>query len=425
MGKSNKIILTSSTKNLAKVRDFVGEQAAESGFDDSTINQIILSVDEACTNIIKHAHKYDENETIEVETSFEKGEFKIILKYKGKAFDPNGINNPNMKEYFSSFKVGGLGVPIMKKFMTKIEFDTKNSDTNLLTLIKIIHGLLHISLMEYNDPVRKQLELNSLIEFSQLISSKLDLKYILNNILLSTMGKMLISKGMMLIRIDAKKEDGLFVIESLKGLDQHLAGTEVKAIFPKLAVFDSTELDNGYSYLTDLGLHHFFKVYFQNKLLGVLCLGKKLNNTSLSNSEVVSIETMLNISASAIENTIRFNEVKSLNADLNNRVRQLKSLFELSKEFNSSIIDKDSIIKVLSFTLLGNFGIKDFIIFSRGKDDKFSLIKDSRKISAEEISPNEVFPLQSTSDKMKKTIRISDFTESEFFPNFTKQVSSL
>ncbi|MBK9227578.1 MAG: SpoIIE family protein phosphatase [Ignavibacteria bacterium] len=269
--------------------------------------------------------------------------------------------------------------------------------------------------MENNDPVRKQLELNSLIEFSQLISSKLDLKYILNNILLSTMGKMLISKGMMLIRIDAKKEDGLFVIESLKGLDQHLAGTEVKAIFPKLAVFDSTELDNGYSYLTDLGLHHFFKVYFQNKLLGVLCLGKKLNNTSLSNSEVVSIETMLNISASAIENTIRFNEVKSLNADLNNRVRQLKSLFELSKEFNSSIIDKDSIIKVLSFTLLGNFGIKDFIIFSRGKDDKFSLIKDSRKISAEEISPNEVFPLQSTSDKMKKTIRISDFTESEFF----------
>jgi len=269
--------------------------------------------------------------------------------------------------------------------------------------------------MENNDPVRKQLELNSLIEFSQLISSKLDLKYILNNILLSTMGKMLISKGMMLIRIDAKKEDGLFVIESLKGLDQHLAGTEVKAIFPKLAVFDSTELDNGYSYLTDLGLHHFFKVYFQNKLLGVLCLGKKLNNTSLSNSEVVSIETMLNISASAIENTIRFNEVKSLNYDLNNRVRQLKSLFELSKEFNSSIIDKDSIIKVLSFTLLGNFGIKDFIIFSRGKDDKFSLIKDSRKISAEEISPNEMFPLQSTPEQMMKTIRVCDFTDNKFF----------
>ncbi|MBX7043201.1 MAG: ATP-binding protein [Ignavibacteria bacterium] len=132
--------MTSSTKNLARVRDFVGKRAAESGFDESTINQIILSVDEACTNIIKHAHRYDENETIEIETSFENGQFKIVLNYKGKSFDPNGIENPDMKEYFSSFKVGGLGVPIMKKFMSKIEFDRKNSNTNCLTLIKIIHS---------------------------------------------------------------------------------------------------------------------------------------------------------------------------------------------------------------------------------------------------------------------------------------------
>jgi serine/threonine-protein kinase RsbW len=140
MRKSNKISLSSSTKNLSLVREFVGKEAAESGFDDSTINQIILSVDEACTNIIKHAHKYNDKESIEVETMLENGQFKIILKYKGKAFDPNGIDNPDMKEYFSNFKVGGLGVPIMKRFMNKIEFVKKNSDTNCLTLIKIIHS---------------------------------------------------------------------------------------------------------------------------------------------------------------------------------------------------------------------------------------------------------------------------------------------
>ncbi len=54
--------------------------------------------------------------------------------------------------------------------------------------------------MEINGPARKQLELNSLIEFSQLISSKLDLNYILNNILLSVMGKMLISKAVVLLK---------------------------------------------------------------------------------------------------------------------------------------------------------------------------------------------------------------------------------
>ena len=61
--------------------------------------------------------------------------------------------------------------------------------------------------MDNTDTVHKQLELNALIEFAQLISSKLDLKYILNNILLSNMGKMLISKGMILLKSDDNNEN--------------------------------------------------------------------------------------------------------------------------------------------------------------------------------------------------------------------------
>ncbi|MBK7254224.1 MAG: ATP-binding protein [Ignavibacteria bacterium] len=61
MDNSNKILLASSTKNLSLLRNFI-ELKADFGFDESTIIQIILSVDEACTNIIKHAHKYNENE---------------------------------------------------------------------------------------------------------------------------------------------------------------------------------------------------------------------------------------------------------------------------------------------------------------------------------------------------------------------------
>lgn len=133
-------MFSSSTKNLAKLRNFIEAKAIEFGFDESTINQIILSADEACTNIIKHAHKYNDKENIEVETHSENGEFKIIMKYKGKGFDPNNLDNPIMKDYFDKFKIGGLGVPIMKKFMNKIEFVHKNSDYNSLTLIKFLQS---------------------------------------------------------------------------------------------------------------------------------------------------------------------------------------------------------------------------------------------------------------------------------------------
>lgn len=138
MSNTDKILLASSTKNLALLRRFIEAKALALGFDESNINQIVLSVDEACSNIIKHAHKYDDKKHIEIETSSDKKQFKIILKYRGQGFDPNELHNPNMKDYFESFKVGGLGVPIMKRFMSKIEFVHKNSDDNYLTLIKVI-----------------------------------------------------------------------------------------------------------------------------------------------------------------------------------------------------------------------------------------------------------------------------------------------
>lgn len=136
MDNNSKILITSSTVNLAKVRDFIEDRAKLAGFDNDKISQIVLSVDEACTNIIKHTYKFDDSHIIEVSYHFNKTKFTVVLKYKGEGFDPNTNINPDMKDYFEHYRVGGLGIPLMKKFMDKIEFVHKNPDNNILTLIK-------------------------------------------------------------------------------------------------------------------------------------------------------------------------------------------------------------------------------------------------------------------------------------------------
>lgn len=138
MGAKDKILIKSSTGNLHLVRDFVEKKAAELGIDQKIISQIIISVDEACTNVIKHTHKYNDSNEIEVEASYKNNEFAVILRYAGEAFDPTKKETPDMKEYFKKFKVGGLGIPIMKKSMDKIEFKHTKPDKNSLTLIKVI-----------------------------------------------------------------------------------------------------------------------------------------------------------------------------------------------------------------------------------------------------------------------------------------------
>lgn len=267
--------------------------------------------------------------------------------------------------------------------------------------------------MEYN-PAHKQLELDSLIEFSQLITSKLDLKHILNNILLSIMGKMLISKGMVLLRCDDENEN-IFCIESAKGIDSEYINNIIEIEFPKIPFFSADEISAPHDFISKNGFSVFFKIYFQNKYLGMLCLGKKLNNTGFSKNEIIFIETMLNISSSAIENTIKFNEVKNLNSSLNNKIRQLKSLFELGKEFNMNFTNKENIIKLLNYTLLGNFGITDFIILSKENNKNFKLLKDNKKYQNNNFDINTFLGENGIPKEFFKTQRLSSGSD---FPAF-------
>ncbi|HEX2787855.1 MAG TPA: PP2C family protein-serine/threonine phosphatase [Ignavibacteria bacterium] len=238
--------------------------------------------------------------------------------------------------------------------------------------------------MEKTDNLSKQLELNSLIEFSQLINSNLDLKFILGNILLPIMGKMMIGKGLMLIKKNPDKKDDIYCVGCAKGIKLLDAEQEIEFEFPKSAYFESSELPQDDNFFVKNDLRYFFKVYFDNKLLGVLCLGKKINpKDSLSKSEIIFIETLLNLSSSSIENTIKFSEIKRLNDELSNKLTQLNSLFELSKEFNSNFLEKDKVLKLLGFTLLGNLGIKDFVIFTKYKSDKFYLLYSNKKLDLE------------------------------------------
>lgn len=257
--------------------------------------------------------------------------------------------------------------------------------------------------MDNHNPAQKQLELNSLIEFSQLITSKLDLKYILNNILLSIMGKMLISKAMILLKKDNDNPD-VFKIEAAKGFDPNLINTYAEIAFPKMSVFEYDDIDDKSGFLNNSSLKYFFKIYFQNKFLGLICFGKKLNNTELSKNEIIFIETMLNISSSAIENTIKFNQLNNLNENLNVKVRQLSSLSELGKEFNSNFTNKENIIKLLSYSLLGNFGIKDFIIIGRDKNGEFNLLRENKKFDFSDFDLKELFPVGKIPEDFKSTL---------------------
>ncbi|MEW6510596.1 MAG: ATP-binding protein [Bacteroidota bacterium] len=136
--KTESIQIESRTERLIAVRDFVSEAARAFGFGDEDVSKIALAVDEACTNIIKHAYRFDPTKTISISVVEDGGAFQIAIRDTGRQFDPAQVHPPDMKEYLSHYRKGGLGVYLMKSLMDKVEYDIMPGKANEVRLTKYL-----------------------------------------------------------------------------------------------------------------------------------------------------------------------------------------------------------------------------------------------------------------------------------------------
>jgi serine/threonine-protein kinase RsbW len=128
--------IESKTEQLVTVRDFVSNAAVKSGFSDEEVGKIALAVDEACTNVIKHAYRYNRTKKIKVTVARTDDDFEIVIVDNGRHFDPKSIKNPDPKEYLAHPKRGGLGVHLMKSLMDIVEYNIEAGKSNQVRLVK-------------------------------------------------------------------------------------------------------------------------------------------------------------------------------------------------------------------------------------------------------------------------------------------------
>lgn len=124
-----------STKHLAEVRDFVASHASEFGFDKQDISDIRLAVDEAFTNIIKHAYQNDEKQSVKIALGHNGKTFWISLFDSGQSFSLKDYKKPNVQEKIKQKKRGGVGVYLIKKLMDDVEYRHEGSQ-NEIRMIK-------------------------------------------------------------------------------------------------------------------------------------------------------------------------------------------------------------------------------------------------------------------------------------------------
>ncbi len=126
------ITIPSNPKYLSVIRAVTTTMAEIYGLAGKVTEEIKLAVDEACSNVIKHAYRGDTGQRIVVKFILRKG-FEVVIEDTGIKARPELIEGRSLEEV----RPGGLGIHFIRRVFDVFSFDERKKEGNRLRLIRL------------------------------------------------------------------------------------------------------------------------------------------------------------------------------------------------------------------------------------------------------------------------------------------------
>ena len=134
MKESVGITIPSHPKYLSVVRKTTDAVGKLYGLPEPDLEDIKLAIDEACSNVIKHAYGGDETKKIVVKYTVTKKRFKVIIEDSGLKAQIEFMQGRSLNDV----RPGGLGIHFIKRVFDRLKFDEKKKKGNRLVLSKTL-----------------------------------------------------------------------------------------------------------------------------------------------------------------------------------------------------------------------------------------------------------------------------------------------
>lgn len=119
---------------LKIVRSSVESLCGMAGLNEAESCKVVLAVDEACSNIIRHSYDGASDRPIICQGELADQKLRFILQDYGKKVDPSKIRARNLADV----RPGGLGVHFIQEVMDRMEFEDCGEEGTRLFLEKKI-----------------------------------------------------------------------------------------------------------------------------------------------------------------------------------------------------------------------------------------------------------------------------------------------
>ncbi len=129
------IRVTSDPKFLVIIRAMVGQLCELLECSSEEQRKIVLAVDEACANIIKHTYRGDCCQTIDILCRGNEDTLEIVLQDCGPRLDVKKVVPRKLDE----LRPGGLGTHFIRSIMDEVSYTYKEGCGNVMRMVKHLH----------------------------------------------------------------------------------------------------------------------------------------------------------------------------------------------------------------------------------------------------------------------------------------------
>lgn len=207
----------------------------------------------------------------------------------------------------------------------------------------------------------------ALLELSSVLNAATDLDFILGNILLSSMGKLLVGRGAVLV----EQGTGQYRVRSAKGLGSDLPD----ALFELPVAWDHlqslTDLQKSGNeaiqrfarFAAESRLELIIPMRLEERMVGIIALGSKITGNEFSSGETTFLESVAAVAATAVKGALTIEELRLVNRRLDSKVQEMNTLFEISREMNTTF-DPDTILRIMSYALMGQLRVMRYLVYT-------------------------------------------------------------
>jgi serine/threonine-protein kinase RsbW len=130
---------------LSYIRGLVADLARKVGFPEEEVAKIEMVVDEACSNVVRHAYRVKQewcwqhrDPAIRLDVRIEGNRLIIEINDHGQRFNFDTYHPDDIDARLRAMKTHGYGIHIMRQFMDEVQFSSCVKNGNTLRLVKYL-----------------------------------------------------------------------------------------------------------------------------------------------------------------------------------------------------------------------------------------------------------------------------------------------